>query len=49
MRKPGNAKEKNFVPKGTTSGRYLQFISDTMDIMDGLPEMTSLFTRAQSH
>ncbi|EIE88315.1 hypothetical protein RO3G_13026 [Rhizopus delemar RA 99-880] len=27
------------VPKGTTSGHYTQFISDTMDIMDEFPEM----------
>lgn len=26
-------------PKGTTSGYHLDFINDTMDIMDGLPEM----------
>lgn len=27
------------VPKGTTGGHYLQFLNDTMDIMDDFPEM----------
>lgn len=27
--------------KGTTCGHYFQFLSDTMDIMDGFPEMKS--------
>lgn len=27
------------IPKGTTSGHYVQFISDTMDIMDEFPHM----------
>ncbi|KAG0734285.1 hypothetical protein G6F57_008114 [Rhizopus arrhizus] len=27
------------IPKGTTSGHYVQFINDTMDIMDEFPEM----------
>ncbi|CEP13779.1 hypothetical protein [Parasitella parasitica] len=27
------------IPKGTTSGHYIQFISDTMDIMDEFPNM----------
>jgi transposase len=31
------------VPKGTTSGHYLNFINDTMDIMDEFPEMRGFF------
>jgi hypothetical protein len=31
------------VPKGTTSGHYLNFINDTMDIMDEFPEMKGVF------
>jgi transposase len=31
------------VPKGTTGEHYLQFISDTMDIMDEFPEMKGHF------
>jgi hypothetical protein len=27
------------IPKGTTSGHYVQLINDTMDIMDEFPEM----------
>lgn len=27
------------IPKGTTGGHYLQFLSDTMDIMNEFPEM----------
>lgn len=27
------------IPKGTTSGHYIQFISDTMDIMDEFPNL----------
>ncbi|KAI8890716.1 hypothetical protein K501DRAFT_154355, partial [Backusella circina FSU 941] len=27
------------IPKGTTSGHYLRFISDTLDIMDEFPNM----------
>lgn len=33
------------VPKGTTSGHYLNFINDTMDIMDEFPEMRGFFHR----
>ncbi|KAG1372799.1 hypothetical protein G6F61_010727 [Rhizopus arrhizus] len=31
------------VPKGTTGEHYLQFINDTMDIMDEFPEMKGYF------
>lgn len=27
------------IPKGTTTGHYIQFISDTLDIMDEFPNM----------
>jgi transposase len=27
------------IPKGTTAGHYLRFISDTLDIMDAFPNM----------
>lgn len=27
------------VPKGTTAGHFVQFISDTLDIMDEFPNM----------
>lgn len=33
------------VPKGTTSGHYLNFINDTMDIMHEFPEMRGFFYR----
>ncbi|KAG2209421.1 hypothetical protein INT47_008263 [Mucor saturninus] len=35
--------DKLSVPKGTTGGHYLQFLSDTMDIMDEFPEMKGYF------
>lgn len=31
------------VPKGTKDGHYLHFLNDTMDIMDGFPEMRGYF------
>ena len=31
--------DRIFIPKGTTSGHYVQFINDTMDIMGEFPEM----------
>lgn len=34
---PGDA--ISAIPKGTTAGHYLQFISDTLDIMDEFPNM----------
>ncbi|KAG1142126.1 hypothetical protein G6F37_007858 [Rhizopus arrhizus] len=34
---PGDAASS--IPKGTTVGHYLHFISDTLDIMDELPNM----------
>ncbi|KAG1441154.1 hypothetical protein G6F56_011611 [Rhizopus delemar] len=45
MRESGNTKKRKApedrlsVPKGTTGGHYLQFLNDTMDIMDDFPEM----------
>lgn len=35
--------DRIYVPKGTTSGHYLNFINDTMDIMDEFPEMKGVF------
>ncbi|KAG2191411.1 hypothetical protein INT47_012674 [Mucor saturninus] len=35
--------DKLSVPKGTTGGHYLQFLNDTMDIMDEFPEMKGYF------
>lgn len=32
-----------FVPKEATSGHYLNFINDTMDIMNEFPEMNWVF------
>ncbi|KAI8883914.1 hypothetical protein K501DRAFT_323245 [Backusella circina FSU 941] len=44
LRESGNAPEDQLsVPKGTTSEHYLQFISDSMDIMDEFSEMKGYF------
>jgi hypothetical protein len=40
-RKAGGSKQAT--PKGTTTGHYLKFISNTLDVMDNQPEMKGFY------
>lgn len=53
MGEPENVKIKvhegrTSVPKGTTSGHYLYFITNTIDIMNKFPEIKGLFIIVES-